>query len=191
MAKIVLCSASPRRQELLRHIGITDFDIRIPHADETVPAGLTAQETVERISRQKALAARALCAGDEIFITADTMVFLDDVRLGKPADEAEALAMLTALQGRSHVVCTGVTVCRGSEMVTECETTEVLFRPAAESELLSYIRTGEPMDKAGAYGIQGLGCLLVEGIHGDYYNVMGLPVLRLSRMLARFGVTLL
>ena len=191
MAKIVLCSASPRRQELLRHIGVSEFDIRIPNADESVPAGLTPRQTVEHISRQKALAARSLCAADEICITADTMVFLDDVRLGKPADEADALRMLTALQGRSHTVCTGVTVCRGEEIVTECETTEVTFRAAAESELRAYIRTGEPMDKAGAYGIQGLGCLLVEGIHGDYYNVMGLPVLRLSRMLARFGVTLL
>ena len=191
MAKIVLCSASPRRQELLRRIGVTDFDIRIPEADESVPAGLTPRQTVEHISRQKALAGRTLCAPDEICITADTMVFLDDVRLGKPADEADALRMLTALQGRSHIVCTGVTVCRGNEYLTECETTEVTFRPASESELLSYIRTGEPMDKAGAYGIQGLGCLLVEGIRGDYYNVMGLPVLRLSRMLARFGVTLL
>ena len=191
MAKIVLCSGSPRRQELLRHIGITEFDIRIPDADETVPAGLTAQETVARISRQKALVGRTLCAEDEICITADTMVFLDDVRLGKPADEADALRMLTALQGRSHVVCTGVTVCRGEEMITEVETTEVMFRAATEQELLSYIRTGEPMDKAGAYGIQGIGCLLVEGIHGDYYNVMGFPVLRVSRMLAKFGVTLL
>ena len=191
MAKIVLCSASPRRQELLRHIGVSEFDIRIPNADESVPAGLTPRQTVEHISRQKALAARSLCAADEICITADTMVFLDDVRLGKPADEADALRMLTALQGRSHIVCTGVTVCRGEEIGTECETTEVTFRAAAESELRAYIRTGEPMDKAGAYGIQGLGCLLVEGIHGDYYNVMGLPVLRLSRMLARFGVTLL
>ena len=191
MAKIVLCSASPRRQELLRHIGISDFDIRIPEADESVPAGLTAQETVQRISRQKAMAGRALCNDDEICITADTMVFLDHVRLGKPANEADALRMLTALQGRAHTVCTGVTVCRGSEMRTECETTEVHFRAATEDELLSYIRTGEPMDKAGAYGIQGLGCLLVEGIHGDYYNVMGLPVLRLSRMLEHFGVKLL
>ena len=191
MAKIVLCSASPRRQELLRHIGITDFDIRIPNADESVPSGLTAQETVELISRKKALEGRKLCSEDEICITADTMVFLDHVRLGKPANEEEALQMLTALQGREHVVCTGITVCRGDEMITECETTTVHFRAASEQELLAYIRTGEPMDKAGAYGIQGIGCLLVEGIHGDYYNVMGLPVLRLSRMLARFGITLL
>ena len=188
MAKIVLCSASPRRQELLRRIGIENFDIRVPEVEESFPAGLTPRETVEYISREKAQAARSLCAPDEIFITADTMVFLDDQRLGKPRDEAEALRMLTALQGRHHTVCTGVTVRQGDRSLTETETTEVYFRPATREELLGYIATGEPMDKAGAYGIQGKGSLLVEKINGDYFNVMGLPVMRLSRMLERFGV---
>jgi len=189
MAKIVLASKSPRRQELLKNIGITEFDIRVPEADESYPPNLTPQQVVEHISRVKAEAAAALCAPDEIVITADTMVFLDDQRLGKPADEADALRMLSSLQGRHHTVCTGVTVRRGGESITECETTEVYFRTATEAELRGYIATGEPMDKAGAYGIQGLGSLLVEGIRGDYFNVMGLPVLRLSRMLRRFGVT--
>ena len=108
MAKIVLCSASPRRQELLRRIGIETFDIRVPEVEESFPAGLTPRETVEYISREKAQAARALCAPDEIFITADTMVFLDDQRLGKPRDEADAAAMLRRLSGRAHVVYTGV-----------------------------------------------------------------------------------
>ena len=188
MAKIVLCSASPRRQELLRRIGIEDFDIRVPEVEEAFPAGLTPRETVEYISREKAQAARALCAPDEIFITADTMVFLDHQRLGKPRDEAEALRMLTALQGRHHTVCTGVTVRQGDRVLTESESTEVYFRTASQAELLGYIATGEPMDKAGAYGIQGLGALLVEKINGDFFNVMGLPVLRLSRMLGQFGV---
>ena len=189
MAKIVLASQSPRRQELLRNIGITDFDIRVPEADESYPAGLTAQQTVEYISRVKGEAAAKLCTPDEIVITADTMVFLDDRRLGKPTDEADALRMLTALQGRRHTVCTGVTVRQGDRSITEVETTEVFFRPATESELRAYIATGEPMDKAGSYGIQALGALLVEKIHGDYFNVMGLPVLRLSRMLEQFGIT--
>ena len=188
MAKIVLCSASPRRQELLRRIGIENFDIRVPEVEESFPAGLTPRETVEYISREKAQAARALCAPDEIFITADTMVFLDDQRLGKPADEADALGMLTALQGRRHTVCTGVTVRQGDRVLTESDSTEVYFRTASQAELLGYIATGEPMDKAGAYGIQGLGALLVEKINGDFFNVMGLPVLRLSRMLGQFGV---
>ena len=188
MSQIVLASGSPRRQELLNRIGITDFDIRVPQTDEHYPAGLTPAQVVEYISREKADAAVRLCTPEEIVITADTMVFLDDERLGKPRDEADALRMLTELQGRRHTVCTGVTVRRGDEILTESESTDVYFRPAAEAELRGYIRTGEPMDKAGAYGVQGLGALLVERLDGDFFNVMGLPVLRLSRMLERFGV---
>lgn len=189
MSRIVLASASPRRQELLARIGITEFAIRIPEVEESYPAGLSPRETVEYISREKVDAAAALCAPDEIVITADTMVFLDDQRLGKPLDEADALRMLTALQGRRHTVCTGVTVRQGDRSLTESEATEVFFRPASREELLGYIRTGEPMDKAGAYGIQGMGALLVERLNGDFFNVMGLPVLRLSRMLGQFGVS--
>jgi len=188
MAKIVLASGSPRRRELLERMGVRDFDVRVPQSEERYPAGLTPRQVVEYISREKAEAAAALCAAEEILITADTMVFLDDRRLGKPADEADALAMLTALQGRRHTVCTGVTVRQGDRSLTESESTEVFFRPASEAELRGYIATGEPMDKAGAYGIQGRGALLVEKIDGDFFNVMGLPVLHLSRMLAQFGV---
>ena len=189
MAKLVLASASPRRQELLGRMGIQDFDVRVPDTEENFPQGLSPREVVCYISREKSDAAAALCTDDEIVITADTMVFLDDRRLGKPKDAADALAMLTALQGRRHTVCTGVTVRQGSRILTEAESTEVCFRPATEEELRAYIATGEPMDKAGAYGIQGLGALLVEGIQGDFFNVMGLPILRLSRMLSTFGVT--
>ena len=188
MAKIVLASGSPRRQELLQRMGITDFDVRVPRTEEAYPAGLSPRQVVEHISRQKAIAAAAICGEDEIVITADTMVFLDDQRLGKPTDEADALRMLTALQCRRHTVCTGVTVRQGDRVLTESESTEVYFRAATQAELLGYIATGEPMDKAGAYGIQGLGALLVEKINGDFFNVMGLPVLRLSRMLGQFGV---
>ena len=191
MAHIVLASSSPRRQELLRRIGITDFDIRVPETEENYPAGLSPRQIVEYISRKKADAAAKLCTADEIVITADTMVFLDDARLGKPRDKADALRMLSALQGRHHTVRTGVTVRRGTRAVTESEETEVIFRPASEQELLAYIATGEPMDKAGAYGIQGKGSLLVEGIRGDFFNVMGLPLLRLSRILEQFGITCL
>ena len=191
MAKIVLASGSPRRQELLHRIGIEEFDIRVPEADETYPPGLTPAQVVECISRKKADAAALLCTPDEIVITADTMVFLDDQRLGKPADEADALRMLTDLQGRHHTVCTGVTVRQGDRILTESESTEVYFRPATEEELLAYIATGEPMDKAGSYGVQGKGSLLVEKLNGDFFNVMGLPVLRLSRMLSQFGINLL
>lgn len=191
MAKLVLASASPRRQELLRRVGLEDFDVRVPRVEESYPQGLTPPEVVSYISREKADAAAALCAPEEILITADTMVFLDDERLGKPRDESDALRMLTALQGRRHTVCTGVTVRQGERVLTEAESSDVYFRPATREELLAYIRTGEPMDKAGAYGIQGKGALLVERLDGDFFNVMGLPLLRLSRMLERFGVFLL
>ena len=189
MARIVLASGSPRRQELLTRIGIRDFTVRVPQVEEWYPQGLTPPEIVSYISREKSQAVPS--EEDEIVITADTMVFLDQQRLGKPKDEADALRMLTALQGRRHTVCTGITVRRGGEILTESASTDVYFRPAAEAELWGYIRTGEPMDKAGAYGVQGLGALLVERLDGDFFNVMGLPVLLLSRMLAEFGVTLL
>ena len=163
----------------------------MPQTDEHYPAGLTPAQIVEYISREKADAAAKLCTPEEIVITADTMVFLDQQRLGKPRDEADALRMLTELSGRRHTVCTGVTVRQGQRSLTRAQSTDVYFRPASESELRAYIRGGEPMDKAGAYGVQGQGALLVERIDGDFFNVMGLPVLLLSRMLAEFGVTLL
>ena len=185
---LILASKSPRRQELLQRMGLTDFKILVPDADESFPDGLTPQQTVEYISRVKAVAARELVSAGDIVITADTMVFLDEHRLGKPTDEADALRMLTALQGRSHTVCTGVTVMQGDHILTESEPTKVYFREASEAELRGYIATGDPMDKAGAYGVQSLGALLVERIDGDFFNVMGLPVLRLSRMLREFGI---
>lgn len=191
MSKIILASASPRRRELLERIGVTDFEVRAPEVDENFPEGLSPEETVQFISREKAEAAREQWGLEPIIITADTMVFLDDRRLGKPRSEADALEMLTALQGRRHTVCTGVTVSQGEKILTEAESTGVIFRPAEKQELLSYIATGEPMDKAGAYGVQGKGALLVERLEGDFFNVMGLPVLRLSRMLSEFGVWLL
>ena len=191
MAKIVLASGSPRRQELLVRMGISDFDIRVPEVEERYPEGLSPEETVCYISREKSDAARLLCGPEEIIITADTMVFLDEKRLGKPKNENEALAMLTALAGRQHTVCTGITVRQGEKVLTAAEHTDVYFHPATESQLRAYIRTGEPMDKAGAYGVQGKGALLVERIDGDFFNVMGLPVSLLSDLLKPFGINLL
>ena len=191
MAQIVLASGSPRRRELLERIGITDFLVRVPEVEEYVPEGLLPSQVVEYISKEKAEVAARLCEPEEIVITADTMVFLGHSRLGKPRDDAHAQEMLTALQGRRHTVCTGLTVCQGGRSFTESESTDVFFRSASQAELQSYIATGEPMDKAGAYGVQGRGALLVERLEGDFFNVMGLPVLRLSRMLERFGVFLL
>lgn len=191
MSKIVLASGSPRRQELLGRMGITDFTVRVPEVEESYPAGLSPEETVCYISREKSDAARLLCDENELIITADTMVFLDDKRLGKPKDEAQALEMLTALAGRRHTVCTGVTVRRGDVILTRAQSTDVYFRPSTERELRAYIRTGEPMDKAGAYGVQGKGSLLVRRIDGDFFNVMGLPVEMLAEMLKTFEIDLL
>ena len=191
MPHIVLASGSPRRQELLRRIGLTDFTVVVPDADERVPEGLCAQDTVACIAKRKAEAARALTAADDVVITADTLVFLGDERLGKPHDEADALRMLRELSGNRHTVCTGVTVRQGDRLEYFTASTDVYFRDVSERELRAYVASGEPMDKAGAYGIQGLGSLLVERIDGDFFNVMGLPLLPLYRALRGFGVELL
>ena len=153
MARIVLASGSPRRQELLTRIGIRDFTVRVPQVEEWYPQGLTPPEIVSYISREKSQAVPS--EEDEIVITADTMVFLDQQRLGKPKDEADALRMLTDLAGRRHTVCTGVTLRQGQRSLTRAQSTDVYFRPAGREELTAYIRGGEPMDKAGAYGVQG------------------------------------
>ena len=192
MPRIILASQSPRRRQLLGQIGLTDFDILVPDADESYDPSLTPQEIVLSISRKKAEAARTLAGdSDAVILAADTMVFLDGLRLGKPHSEAEAFEMLSALSGREHLVGTGVTVCRGDRLETRPETTAVRFADLTEEDIRRYIATGEPMDKAGAYGIQGLAALFVTGIAGDYFNVMGLPLHLVGEMLRSFGVELL
>ena len=189
MPHIVLASKSPRRHELLRRMGITDFSVVVPDVEETYPEGLAPQEIVAHIARLKSDAAAPLVGPEDILITADTMVFLENDRLGKPRDEADALRMLTELAGNRHTVCTGVTVRQGGKAESFTVSTDVYFRPCMEEELRAYIATGEPMDKAGAYGVQSLGALLVERIDGDFYNVMGLPVEKLGQCLTKhFGV---
>ena len=189
MPHIVLASKSPRRHELLRRMGIEDFSVVAPEVEETYPEGLSPREIVAHISRLKSDAAAKLVGAEDILITADTMVFLENDRLGKPRDEADALRMLKELAGRRHTVCTGVTVRQGEKVEAFTAATDVYFRECTEDELRAYIATGEPMDKAGAYGVQSLGALLVERIEGDFYNVMGLPVEKLGLCLSeRFGV---
>lgn len=190
-AVIILASNSPRRKELLERIGITDFTVAAPNVDESVEDGLSPAEIVEQLSLRKARAAAKKAGPSDLIIAADTVVALDGAVLGKPRDKGAAFAMLTALSGREHHVFTGVTVLRGEEAATLHEETAVTFRQLTPEEIRGYIATGEPMDKAGAYGIQGIGALLVSGIRGDYCNVMGLPVFRLGQILSSFGVDLL
>ena len=191
MQRFILASQSPRRRELLAQIGVKNFEILVPEADESFDPTQTPQEIVCSICRRKAEAARTL-AGDDtaIILAADTMVFLDGLRLGKPKDEEDAFEMLRALSGRTHEVCTGVTICRGDEILTQAETTVVTFRPMADHEIRAYIASGDPMDKAGSYGIQGKAALFASGIEGDYFNVMGLPLHLVGQMLREFNVDL-
>ena len=186
--KIILASQSPRRRELLERMGIRKFDVIVSDADESLEEGPTPSEQVERLSRIKADAVAALVGPEDLVIAADTVVALEGAILGKPADEGDAFRMLSALSGVRHQVYTGVTVVMGGRVLTRHEVTSVDFRALEPEDVERYIATGECMDKAGAYGIQGYGCLLVEGIVGDYYNVMGLPVACLAGMLREFGV---
>ena len=185
--KIVLASQSPRRKELLGRMGL-EFVTQASKIDESAFDGLEARELVATLSREKAQWIARQLDGETLVIGADTVVVRDGAALGKPKDAEDAVAMLLSLSGRNHQVCTGVTVCRGDRVLTQVEETQVTFRELTEAEVRQYVSTGEPMDKAGAYGIQGLGGLLVEGIRGDYSNVVGLPVCRLGQMLKDFGV---
>ena len=187
---IILASQSPRRKELMGQIGLK-FKVISPNVDEHMEGNPSPAQLVEELSLRKAQAVRAGADEDDLIIAADTVVVLDGAVLGKPEDEREAFAMLSALSGNSHRVYTGVTVLQGDRAVTGHEETRVTFRELEPEEISHYIATGEPMDKAGAYGIQGLGALLVSGIDGDYFNVMGLPVFRLGQMLTGFGVDVL
>lgn len=179
---LILASQSPRRRELLGLFKMP-FTVKVADIDEAMNEDLPAAEEVARVSRLKAEAIEAAC--EDVVIAADTIVVLDGHILGKPADEADAVRMLTALSGKSHQVMTGVTVKRGSRCITHTEITDIHFRELSPKEIEDYVRTGEPMDKAGAYGIQGGAALFADKMHGDYYNVMGLPVCALHGMLRK------
>lgn len=178
---LILASQSPRRRELLSLL-TSDFAVRPAECDETCDSADPA-ERVLSIARKKCAAAAAQAGAEDVVIAADTLVFLEGQPLGKPRDAAEACAMLRRLSGRTHLVCTGVAVRGKGQTACLCQQTEVTFYPLTESEIRGYVATGEPMDKAGAYGIQGKGALLVAEIRGDYYNVVGLPVSALARLL--------
>ena len=178
--KLILASQSPRRKDLLGLLGIP-FEIQIPQADESMdPAGDPAQQVLQ-VSQRKALAVQA--DQKDVVIAADTIVVCDGEILGKPCSKEDAFRMLRKLSGRSHLVMTGMTVIGHNQMHSHTETTEVFFREISQKEMIRYVQSGEPMDKAGAYGIQGGAALFAEKLEGDYYNVMGLPVCRLTQML--------
>ena len=185
---VILASRSRRRREMLERMGIKDFLVRPAQGEEVADPALSPAQLVGVLSQRKAAETAAGAGPEDLVIAADTVVSVDGQVLGKPKDAADAKRMLATLSGREHTVYTGVTVRRGETCITEYEATVVRFRTLQPDEIADYVSTGEPMDKAGAYGIQGLGCLLVEGILGDYFNVVGLPVCRLGRMLARFGI---
>ena len=185
MYDIVLASGSPRRREILSDLGIK-FRVEISGADESIPEGTSPDLAVRRLSLLKAADVAKNQPENALVIGADTVVVSDGEILGKPTDEEDAVKMLKSLSGREHSVLTGISALRRSDGkgVSVFEETKVRFRKLSEEEILKYVKTGEPMDKAGAYGIQGLGSLLIEKIDGDYFNVVGLPACRLARLLA-------
>ncbi len=180
---IFLASGSPRRRELCTAMGLS-FAVLKTDADESLPAGTPPAEGVRLLAERKARAGLSLAPAGALLVAADTTVELDGKSYGKPCDEAEALCMLMALSGRRHFVHTGVCVAAGGRLYIAVETTAVTFRPYGEEEARAYVRTGEPMDKAGAYGIQGQGGSLVAGIEGELDNVIGLPTRALDRLLS-------
>ncbi|HJQ09692.1 MAG TPA: Maf family protein [Gemmatimonadaceae bacterium] len=184
--QVVLASGSPRRRQLLELIGI-DHKVSPSNIDETMRPRETPRRHAERLAREKA-SAIATREPDRVTIAADTIVVINRKVLGKPRDEEDARRMLSMLSGRQHTVITAVAVARGRKLRSAVEEVGVKFRRLREDEIDAYIATGEPMDKAGAYGIQGFGATIVECVNGDYFAVMGLPLARLVALLRDLGV---
>ncbi|MCL2351290.1 MAG: Maf family protein [Firmicutes bacterium] len=193
MKKIVLASASPRRQALLRQAGI-DFELRVPDVDEHADGEdlISPYDLVKILSERKALEALKAAGDSEVIIAADTVVALGGAVMGKPAGADGAAEMLRRLGGKKHSVYTGLAMINknpdGYEMKSLVDTTEVYMRALTEAEIAAYIGTGEPFDKAGAYAIQGKGAFLIEGIEGDFYTVMGLPLVKVYLALREWGI---
>jgi len=183
---VVLASGSPRRRQLLELIGV-EHEVLPSNIDETLRPRETPRRHAERLAREKASAVATREPG-KITIAADTIVVINRRVLGKPRDEADARRMLSMLSGREHTVITAVAVARGRKLRSAVEEVRVKFRRLREDEIDAYVATGEPMDKAGAYGIQGFGATIVECVNGDYFAVMGLPLARLVTLLRDLGV---
>jgi len=177
---LILASQSPRRKTLMELFSVP-FSVRVADIDEKMDPSLPPDREVARVSREKAFAVPR--DAEDVVVAADTIVVCNGEILGKPKDEKEAFQMLSQLSGARHQVMTGVTVLKGELDESFTEITEIDFRPLSQKEILAYVKTGEPMDKAGAYGIQGGAALFVSRLEGDYYNVMGLPVCRLGQVL--------
>lgn len=184
--RVILASGSPRRRELLTLVGIA-HEVRLADVDETLRPGEAPAAYAERLAREKA-GRVATDARDAVVIGADTIVVVDGEVLGKPRDAADAGRMLTALGGRSHTVQTAVAVAHAGRVVSAIESVGVTFRTLTASEITAYVATGEPLDKAGAYGIQGFGATIVERVDGDYFSVMGLGLRRLVDLFGRLGL---
>ena len=182
--ELILASQSPRRRELLGLFRLP-FVIRVADIDETMDPQISPYDEVARVSREKALAVPR--QEDDVVIAADTIVVCEGKVLGKPHTPEEAVQMLSLLSGRDHQVMTGMTVVRGGQVMSCTEVTDIHFRELSQKEIAAYVATGEPMDKAGAYGIQGGAALFAEKMVGDYYNVMGLPVCKLRKMLSELA----
>ena len=181
--RLILASGSPRRKELMGLLKLP-FTVQVADIDETMDPTALPYDEVARVSRLKAEAISR--RPEDIVIAADTIVVCKNRVLGKPRDQQDAFTMLKLLSGRDHQVMTGLTVLQGDKVITTTEVADIHFRDLSDKEILDYIATGEPMDKAGAYGIQGGAALFTEKLVGDYYNVMGLPVCRLWQILKEF-----
>ncbi|MBI2687134.1 MAG: septum formation inhibitor Maf [Acidobacteria bacterium] len=182
---LVLASQSPRRKELLERARIP-FTVRVADIDESVHPGEAAQSYVRRLAARKAMAVSR--AADECILAADTTVVLDGEILGKPEDEADAVRMVRALAGRSHEVITGICLRYRQDLFIDASVTRVDMSPMSAAEIDAYVASGEPMDKAGAYGIQGIASRYITGIEGCYFNVVGLPVSLVCRYLRKIGL---
>lgn len=189
--RIILASGSPRRRELMEMLKIDRLEIIPAKGEELAHPELSPAELVMELSRCKAAEVAPTDDPEAITLGADTIVALDSRVLGKPHDEDEAFSMLRSLSGREHAVYTGVTLIRGGQAISHAECTLVRFRTLEDDEIRRYIATGEPMDKAGAYGAQGFASLFVEGLDGDFFNVMGLPLCAVGKMFKELGVNLL
>jgi len=187
---IILASKSPRRYELLKMIGIEDFKVIADNTDEIIIPGLSPGEQVCGLSLKKAQNVASRCDKDDIIIAADTIVYHNNIPYGKPDSPQDAKKMLRELSGNVHSVYTGVTLLRSNDHISAAEKTDVWFRELSDEEIDKYVRIGEPMDKAGSYAAQSGAAVFIKRIEGDFFNVVGLPLYRLSLMLKEFGVDL-